>query len=380
MIAAIAVALPFLAAACAALLRPAAVRGWVPVAASVLALAGIATIPDGSPWWQTDGVSRVAAGTAALVAALSAWSDQFGPARTRWEPALFLVTLGCLLLAVLSASPAASVLAFSAAAAAARTNPAPSLEVRSVLASGFLAALFGLAMLAAGSQDPAALGLALPLLLLGLGALALAPGTGPFAGPLPLAALVLLGRLRDGMLANVAAVQPGPAMIVAGLAALAGGVVALWWRRDAAAVVPGTALAASGMALGRAGPGKPRSVAPLGLVQPFRLGGPVGSWPSGAAGRLDGSGGSGRPGRGLPPIGLFASAMPMLEQMVAITPLAALPMAAGFVAVTCAVLRHLPEALSRTGTSARLPLAGGWAALAILLLGGVAGPRIVGLP
>ncbi len=379
MIALLVIALPFLAAAALLVLEPVPLRFWLHLLAPVASLGGALWLwIAGAPGWQADPATAMAAAVTALVAAAAAWSDGFDGVMG-WRPVRCQAVLGCLLLALLVASPAIAVLAFAAAAGLARYGNGAS----PLLAGGVLVAVFGLAMLGAAPDwnallapggNPAALTLALPMLVLGLGVLAASPGAGPFFATLPLAALALLARVRDGVLAHPQAVAPGPLLMLIGLATLAGG-AALLWRKDAA-LLPTAVVAQGGAALVGLGLGSPAALPHLAL---FSLAASAVAASRAGQGRLITAAGLALLA-GLPPVGLFASTVALLVAAFARAPAVALLLAAGLVVVACAILRQVPIALAGAGSASHRagppgpPLAGAWVALAAALLLGLALP------
>ena len=292
---------------------------------------------------------------------------------------------GCLNLALLTGRPDLTVLAAGSAAIVAGGR-----ALLPAAASGLGLAVFGMALLQgmapgdwttlpeAGRQaGGAALGVAMVLVLLGLGAACLlpslmaavsgvgtAPGMGVLAGPLGGVWLVVALRLRGVLDGNSHAIAPGGVLLGAGFVLLLIGLVAI--RRGSDRLIAGATLAMVGAAAFGFGVGGAGGTA-AGLLHLV-----LGCLALGAAGAGGWAGMLGAASlAGVPPLGVFASAFGLLAASMAGSALVSVAFAGLEIAVVTLALRHLR---SPQGRSRRL----GWVWLALTLGAGWALPPVAG--
>ncbi len=251
-----AVSVPLLAAAGLAAL-PSRRVAWVGVAGAAAALGCAAFLPwttaEPGNVLLTDGLAAHLAILVGLVGLIASWAERHAARR---RPAVLLLLLGLVQLALLSDDIGLAWTAFAAAAMlTAGWRAGPGLLPT---AAGVLLALFGTVLLhvaAVPAPDPGwpglrwtglaaaapacqggVLSLAFLLLLAGYGAVAvLAPRQ---AGPgstapgvlLPIVAFSAVLRLRGVVAANADAVAPGPPFLAFGMGALLLGVFGAWRR------------------------------------------------------------------------------------------------------------------------------------------------------
>lgn len=249
------VSVPLLAAAALAVVpshRTARAGGAVAAAAALGCAAFLPwTTAEPGDALLTDGLAAHLAVLAALVGLITAWAERHAAPR---RPAILLLLLGLVQLALLSDDIGLAWTAFAAAAMlTAGWRPGPALLST---AAGVLLALFGVVLLHAAAPPPDVgwpglrwtglpaaapgcqghvLSLAFLLLLAGYGAVAvLAPrqaATGSASGVLlPVVAFSVVLRLRGVMAANADAVAPGPPLLAFGMGALLLGAFGVWRR------------------------------------------------------------------------------------------------------------------------------------------------------
>ena len=293
------------------------------------------------------------------------------------------VVAGCLNLALLTGRPDLTVVAAGAAAIVAGGR-----GLLPATASGLGLAVFGMALLQgmapgdwttlpeAGRQvGGPALGVAMVLVLLGLGAACLlpslmaavrgvgvAPGMGILAGPLGGVWLVVALRLRGVLDGNSHAVAPGSVLLGAGFALMLLGLVAI--RRGADRLVAGATLAMVGAAAVGFGVGGAGGTA-AGLLHLV-----LGCLALGAAGAGGWAGVLGAASlAGVPPLGVFASAYGLLAASMAGSALVTVVFAGLEIALVTLALRHLRSPQGRS-------LRSGWVWLVLTLGAGWALPPV----
>ncbi len=245
------VSVPFFAAAGLAAL-PSRRATWVGAAAAAATLGCAAFLPwttaELGDALLTDGLAAHLAILAGLVGLITAWAERPAPRR----PAVLLLLLGLVQLALLSDDTGLAWTAFAAAAMLTAGRAGPGLLPT---AAGALLALFGTVLLHVAASAPGwpglrwtglaaaapgfqggVLSLAFPLLLAGYGAVAVlaprraGPGGAAAGVLLPIIAFSVVLRLRGVMAANADAVAPGPPLLAFGMGALLLGALGVWRR------------------------------------------------------------------------------------------------------------------------------------------------------
>jgi len=240
----------FAAAGLAAL--PSRRATWVGAAAAAATLGCAAFLPwttaELGDALLTDGLAAHLAILAGLVGLITAWAERPAPRR----PAVLLLLLGLVQLALLSDDTGLAWTAFAAAAMLTAGRAGPGLLPT---AAGALLALFGTVLLHVAASAPGwpglrwtglaaaapgfqggVLSLAFPLLLAGYGAVAVlaprraGPGGAAAGVLLPIIAFSVVLRLRGVMAANADAVAPGPPLLAFGMGALLLGALGVWRR------------------------------------------------------------------------------------------------------------------------------------------------------
>ena len=249
------VSVPYLAAAALAAL-PSRCVAWVGVAAAAGALVCAGFLPwttaEPGDALLTDGLAAHLAILAGLVGLITAWAERHAPRR---RPAMLLLLLGLVQLALLSDDIGLAWTAFAAAAMLTAGQAGPGLLPT---AAGVLLALFGTILLhvaAVPGPDPGwpglrwtgllvvapgcpggVLSLAFVLLLAGYGAIAVlaprraGPGSAAPGVLMPIVAFSAVLRLRGLVAANPDAVAPGPPLLAFGMGALLLGAFGVWRR------------------------------------------------------------------------------------------------------------------------------------------------------